>query len=217
MDLERIAALILDPGVPPLLIYTVVFLSCILESFFPPWPTDVIALYAGFLAGRGILEPVLVFTAAIIGTQLGVMGAFWVGRRWGRALLQGPMGRYLPTGRLRHVEEWFARYGAPAIAVSRFFPGVRALVTPAAGLAGFAEWKVWLFAGVSVVLWNGFVVGLGLLAGTQLEWAKQVLVRYNWAALTLLGVLVGVWGCRLAYRRLRRRQDSPPPRGEREG
>lgn len=208
MDLERIAAIILDPGVPPLLLYTVVFLSCILESFFPPWPTDVIAVYAGFLAGRGVLEPVLVLAAAIAGTQLGVMGAFRVGRRWGRALLQGPMGRYLPTGRLHRIEDWFARYGAPAIAVSRFFPGIRALVTPAAGLAGFAEWKVWVFAGISVVLWNGFVVGLGLLAGTHLDWATRVLVRYNWAAFGALGVVVGVWGCRVAYRRLRRR--APP-------
>lgn len=205
MDLERIATLVLDPGVPPLLIYAAVFLSCVLESFFPPWPTDVIALYAGFLAGRGVLVPGVVFAVAICGTQVGVMGAFWAGRRWGRALLAGPMGRYIPLGRLKQVEDWFAHYGAPAIAVSRFFPGIRALVTPAAGLAGFAEWKVWVFAGMSVVLWNVLVVGLGLLAGTHLDWAKQVLIRYNTAVLALVGILVAGWACRFAYRRLSHR------------
>ena len=56
MNLDRLAELVLDPGIPPLAIYAVVFLSCILESFFPPWPTDVLVLYAGFLAGRGQLE-----------------------------------------------------------------------------------------------------------------------------------------------------------------
>ena len=90
------AAWLVEPGVPPALIYAVVFLSCIIEAFFPPWPTDVISVYAGFLAGRGLLAPVAVFVAAVVGTQVGVMAVFWISRRWGRALLAGPMGRYLP-------------------------------------------------------------------------------------------------------------------------
>lgn len=205
MNLDHLAAVVLDPGIPPVVLYAVVFGSCILESFFPPWPTDVIAVYAGFLAGRGRLDPTLVFAVAIGGTQTGVMGAFWLGRHWGRALLTGPMGRYLPAGHLGQLEAWFDRYGAPAIAVSRFFPGVRALVTPAAGLAGLAAWKVWVFAGVSVVLWNVLVVSVGLLAGTQLDWAKQILVRYNTAALAVLAAAgLGaalVWACRRYARR----------------
>ena len=203
MSLEHLADLVLNPGIPPVVLYAVVFGSCILESFFPPWPTDVIAVYAGFLAGRGLLDPTLVFAVAIGGSQIGVMGAFWLGRRWGRSLLAGPIGRYLPAGYLGQLEAWFDRYGAPAIAVSRFFPGIRALVTPVAGLAGFAAWKVWVFAGVSVVLWNVFVVGVGLLAGTQLEWARQILVRYNTAALGVLTAAVVGAGLVWAYRRRR--------------
>ena len=38
VSLDRLAELVLDPGVPPAVIYGVVFLSCILESFFPPGP-----------------------------------------------------------------------------------------------------------------------------------------------------------------------------------
>jgi membrane protein DedA with SNARE-associated domain len=203
--LERLAALLLDPGVPPLLLYGIVFLSCTLESFFPPWPTDLIAVYAGFLAGRGYLAPGLVFLAAVAGTQVGVMTVFWLSRRWGRVLLDGPLARYIPRTRLVQLERWFARYGAPAISISRFFPGVRALVMPAAGLAGFAPWKVWVFAGLSVVLWNIFVVGLGLLAGTHLEWAKEALVRYNLAAATLAAVALVAVLVRILARRRRRR------------
>src|SRR5262249_30659116 len=150
-----------------------------------PWPTDLIAVYAGFLAGRGYLAPGLVFVAAVTGTQLGVMTVFWLSRRWGRLLLDGRLGRYIPQTRLVQPERRFARHGAPAISLSRFVPGVRALVMPAAGLAGLAAWKVWVFAGLSVLLWNSFVVGLGLLAGTHLEWAKETLVRYNIVAATL--------------------------------
>ncbi len=203
MDLERLASFLLDPGIPPALLYTVVFLSCVLESFFPPWPTDVIAVYAGFLAGRGVLAPLAVFGAAIAGTQLGVMVVFWLSRRWGRTLLAGPFGRYVAPARLTSLEAWFARYGVPAIAISRFFPGLRALVMPAAGLAGFAAWKVWVFAGVSVVIWNAFVVGLGLLAGTHLDWAKQVLVRYNTIAAAVAGLAILGWVLAYLFRRRR--------------
>jgi membrane protein DedA with SNARE-associated domain len=201
MDWEAVAAFVLDPGVPPLLIYGLLFFGCMLESFFPPWPSDVIALYAGFLAGRQILEPVTVLTVAILGSQAGVMAAYWITHRWGRAVLEGPLGRYLPVGQLARLEHWFVAYGAPAIAVSRFFPGIRALVTPAAGLARFSAWKVWVYTGASVVVWNLFVVGLGLVAGVHLDWAKDVLVRVNVVTATVaVGGLAGVAGCWL-YRR----------------
>jgi membrane protein DedA with SNARE-associated domain len=170
----------------------------------------VISVYAGFLAGRGLLAPTAVFATAIVGTQVGVMAAFWIGRRWGRALLAGPMGRFLPADRLDRLEAWFARYGAPAIAISRFFPGIRALVMPAAGLAGFPAWKVWVFAGISVVIWNALVVGLGLLAGTHLDWAKHMLVRYNAIAGAIVAVALLSWLGIVLYRRYRR-VSSPPP------
>ncbi len=204
MDFARFAAIILDPGIPPLLIYAVLFLSCILESFFPPWPTDLIAAYAGFLAGRGLVAPGLVFATAVLGTQIGVVAVFWISRRWGRALLFGPMGRYVPRSQLVKLEVWFIRYGVPAIVVSRFFPGIRALVMPAAGLADFTVWKVWVFAGLSVLVWNASVVGVGWLAGTHLEWATQVLGRYNAVAGGVVALLLLAFGLRVAYLRLRR-------------
>jgi membrane protein DedA with SNARE-associated domain len=208
MNLDRIAEVVLDPGIPPLAIYTVVFLSCILESFFPPWPTDVLVLYAGFLVGRGQLEHAIVLAAAIVGTQVGVMATFWLARRWGPALLAGRFGRLFHAHRLGQLERWFARYGVPAVAVSRFFPGIRALVMPAAGLARFSTWKVLWWAGLSVVAWNTLVVGLGVLAGTHLEWAKQVLVGYNTIAFGVVAAGLVAAGVVLFYRARARRSTS---------
>ena len=208
MSLDRLAEFVLDPGVTPAVIYGVVFLSCVLESFFPPWPTDVISVYAGFLAGRGQVDSWLVVLAAVVGTQLGVMAAFWLGRRFGRALLVGRLGRLLHADRLAHLERWFARYGAPAIAVSRFFPGIRALVTPAAGLAGFPAWKVLWWSGISVVVWNVLVVGLGVLAGVHLDWARQVLMGYNVVAASVLVVAAVAGGLLFLRSRARRSASS---------
>lgn len=209
MSLERLAEIVLDPGVPPVAVYSAVFLSCVLESFFPPWPTDVLALYAGFLAGRGQLDTGVVLGVAIAGTLAGVMATFWLARRWGPALLAGRLGRLLHADRMARLERWFGQYGVPAVAISRFFPGVRALVMPAAGLARFSAWKVLGWAGLSVVVWNALVVGLGVAAGTHLEWAKQVLVGYNTAALTVLGMAAAVVVLVMLWRSRTRRSPRP--------
>ena len=207
MSLDSLAEWVLDPGVPPALAYGLLFVGCVLESFFPPWPADVIALYAGFLAGRGLLDPTTVVVTAIAGTQFGVMAVYALCRRWGQALLSGRMARHLPVERLAYLEGWFARWGAPAIAVSRFLPGIRALVTPAAALAVFPPWKVWVYAGVSVVIWNVLVVGAGYFAGNHLDAAQQLLVRYNAIAGTLVAVAVaGTLGWYL-WRRSRKTAD----------
>jgi membrane protein DedA with SNARE-associated domain len=168
----------------------------------------VIAVYAGFLAGRGRLEQGIVLAVAIAGTQIGVMATFWLGRCWGPALLEGRFGRLFRAHRLEQLERWFARYGVPAVAISRFFPGVRALVMPAAGLARFSAWKVLWWAGLSVVVWNVLVVGLGVLAGTHVGWAKQVLVGYNTVAFAILGTGVVAGGLVLLYRVCGRRSTS---------
>jgi membrane protein DedA with SNARE-associated domain len=208
MNLDRLAEIVLDPGIPPLLIYLCVFLSCILESFFPPWPTDVLVLYAGFLAGRGQLEQSLVLVVAIVGTEIGVMAVFWLARRWGPAIFLSRFGRFVHAHRLEQLEHWFGRWGVPAVAISRFFPGIRALVMPAAGLARFSAWKVLWWAGLSVVTWNTLVVGLGVLAGTHLDWARQVLVGYNAIALFVVAVAVVGAGVVLLCRARARRSMS---------
>jgi membrane protein DedA with SNARE-associated domain len=208
VSLDQLAEFVLDPGIPPLAIYTLILLSCILESFFPPWPTDLIVLYAGFLAGRGQLDPGLVLVAAIVGTQIGVMAIFGLVRQLGPALLAGRLGRVLYADRLGQLERWFHRYGAPAVAASRFVPGIRALVMPAAGLARFSAWKVLWWAGLSVVVWNALVVGLGVLTGTHLGWARQVLVGYNAVALGIVAAGLLVVAFVLFYRARARRSTT---------
>jgi membrane protein DedA with SNARE-associated domain len=208
MNLDQLAETILDPGVPPLAIYSLIFLSCILESFFPPWPTDLIVLYGGFLAGRGQLEREFVLLAAIAGTQIGVMAIFGLARRYGPALLAGPLGRVIHANRLGQLERGFARFGAPAVAISRFFPGIRALVMPAAGLAHFSAWKVLWWAGLSVVVWNTLVVGLGVLTGTHLDLAKNLLVGYNSVALGIVAAALLTVAGVLLYRAHARRSTS---------
>ena len=79
---------------------------------------------------------------------------------------------------------------------------------PAAGLARFSAWKVLWWAGISVIAWNTLVVGLGVLAGTHLDWARQVMMGYNVVALCVVGVAVVGTSVALLYRARARRSMS---------
>jgi membrane protein DedA with SNARE-associated domain len=81
-------------------------------------------------------------------------------------------------------------------------------VRPAAGLAGFSAWKVLLWAGLSVVVWNVLVVGLGVIAGTHLDWARRVLVRYNLVAGIVVLAAIIVAGFLVVRARARRSATS---------
>jgi membrane protein DedA with SNARE-associated domain len=65
------------------------------------------------------------------------------------------------------------------------------------------------WAGLSVVVWNVLVVGLGVLAGTHLDWAKQVLVGYNAVAFGIVAAGLVAGGVILFYRARARRSPSP--------
>ena len=53
------------------------------------------------------------------------------------------------------------------------------------------------------------MVGLGVLTGTHLEWAKQVLVGYNTVAFGIVAVGLVAAGLVLFYRARARRSTSP--------
>jgi membrane protein DedA with SNARE-associated domain len=61
---------------------------------------------------------------------------------------------------------------------------------------------------MSVVVWNVLVVGLGVFAGTHLDWARQVLMSYNLVA--GLVVLAAVAGGLVLFIRGRARRSASP-------
>lgn len=72
----------------PHILYPALFASALLESIFPPWPSDVVTLYGAYLVGRGKANLPIAFLSVVAGSLLGVMALFYLGRWKGRALFR---------------------------------------------------------------------------------------------------------------------------------
>jgi membrane protein DedA with SNARE-associated domain len=167
--------------------YVFLFLSCYVENVFPPIPGDTFVVLGAFLVGRGRMDFLPAYVSTLLGSILGFMTLYAVGRKWGRRWFEGRKGRFFSAEHLGRVEQWLARYGLWVLVFNRFLSGFRSVVSFAAGMARMNAWKVFFLALFSCAAWNGLLMGLGLWAGGH--WA--VIIR-NYERVTLGAIATAV-------------------------
>ena len=189
-------------GLPPLLVYGVLFALVAGESAGLPLPGETSLIAVGALASQhgGIsIEVVIAATAlaAISGDNVG----FILGRHAGRRLLTRD-GRWLARRRrfLARGEAFFERHGPKAVFLARWLPGLRVVGAWLAG-AHHMRWRTFL-------LWNAlggvaWAVSIGLAAYLLGHVAATIFRTFG-----LVGIAVVVLGAGalLLWHRLKRRQ-----------
>ena len=167
--------------------YGLLFVCAFLENVVPPVPGDTVVVFSAYLVGRGIWDIVPVFATTVGGGVIGFMFMFFIGMRYGRSLFEARGGRVFTSQRLQRAESWLARYGFWLILANRFMTGVRSVVAISAGLGKISPVRV-LFAGVlSMMVWNGLLLYVGLLLGQNWGEVSELLRQYN---RVLLGAFV---------------------------
>jgi membrane protein DedA with SNARE-associated domain/uncharacterized tellurite resistance protein B-like protein len=138
----------------------------------------------------------------------GAAAVYFVARRYGRGLFATKLGRRLLAPRsLAVIEREYLRFGVAGIFVSRFLPGIRAVVPPFAGLVGLSPLRTLLPMALASGIWYGSITILGTLIGSNWERINQIITGINrtLGIATLLLVIVGlVWY--LLRRRRRQRE-----------
>ncbi|WP_457965399.1 DedA family protein [Arthrobacter sp. D1-29] len=177
------------------------------ETVLPPIPSEVILPLAGFLAKQGDLNVALVFVTSTLGAYVGALLLYWVGSKLGlersiRALSKLPL---MDREDFEKAADWFRRHGRSSIFFGRLLPGVRSLISLPAGASNMhlATFSLYTLAGSG--LWNGALIGLGYLLGSQYRLIEQYSRLLNYAVYGALSVLV-VWLVVRGVRRSRARQ-----------
>jgi membrane protein DedA with SNARE-associated domain len=173
--------------------YLILFASCLAENLFPPYPGDTVILLAGYLAGSGHIFVSGGLVCSVAGSLSGALILFALGSSRGRALFRRGRFRFLSPERLDQVEAWFTRHGKKVILASRFLPGVRSLVAVTAGIGRVQAGLFALFSLISILIWNGLLLFLGLQLGQN--WAAVVrwFRIYTWVVVIILLLAGTVW------------------------
>lgn len=192
-------------GLPPALLYLALGAVAAVENFFPPIPADTVVALGSFLAARGKGSFVGALLATWIGNVSGAMIMYALGRRFGAERLDRRLMGKEAAGAEARLRSLYGRYGLTAIFLSRFIPGVRALVPPFAGALRIPAIRAGLSIGGASLIWYGLVSWLGFRAGADWHHLSAMIARYGRelalvaAALVLVGV--GVWWARTRSKR----------------
>ena len=163
--------LLVDHGL--ILLFAVVAL----ESAGVPLPGETALIAASILAAEGHYSITWVIAIAAVAAILGDNGGYWVGRRWGRRLLErwGPLERWseriLPPS-----ERFFRRHGAKTIFLGRFFSILRVTAAWLAGVGKMHWWRFFLWNAAGGVCW-ALLVGLASFYGGRA--AGDAIDRYG--------------------------------------
>ena len=167
------------------------------ENVVPPVPSDAAVALGAFLSHRGVTRPLAVFLVTWMANLLGAAAVYLAARRYGRRLFASPTGRRLLAPRsLALIEREYLRLGTVGIFISRFLPGIRAVVPPFAGLVGLGAFRTFVPMGVASALWYGGITLLGAVIGA--EWTRITAlisgVNRTLGIITLVvAALAGAW------------------------
>lgn len=182
--------------------------ATLLETVFPPVPSEVVLPLAGFTASQGHYSFLAAVAWATAGSVVGAVVLYWAGAAWGLERLYGLADR-LPLVGHEDVErsiDWFDRHGRTAVLVGRMVPGVRSLISIPAGVHRMRLLPFLGYTTVGSLLWNTALIGAGYELGAQWHVVEGYVGEASTAIYVVLGVAVVVLvGQRIRKRRAHRR------------
>lgn len=191
-------------GLPVFAIYLVLAVLSALENVFPPVPADVAVVLGAFLAGQGgVSAPILGVVCWLSNTGTSAL-MYLYARAHGRRFFETGWRRTLmPPETMAILERAYARHGMLGIFLSRFLPGVRAAVTPFAGVVGMSPARALVPAAVASAIWYTFLVAAGTALASNWERARRLVEGVNQALGLLAIVVVAVTAAWIWIRRSR--------------
>jgi len=177
------------------------------ENFFPPFPSDAVIAFGSFLADRAHGSPFTVFVLGWLGNVAGAAVTYTLGRRFGAKAFLRRIERFAGPDAEERIKKLHKKYGFAGLFVSRFLPGVRAIVPPFAGAMRLPAFKVMLSVASASAVWFALITFLAFRAGDNWDLVERYLVRSGKVAGAIaVGIVVLVAGIWLWKRQVKKRE-----------
>jgi membrane protein DedA with SNARE-associated domain len=167
--------------------YLAVLIGAFLEG-------ETIVVLAGLAAKLGHLELDGVILAAFLGTTIGDQLYFFIGRRYGKAiLLRNPSWH----AKAHRVDTLMNRWDIGLVLGFRFLYGLRVVAALAFGMSSIDARKFIVLNLIGALLWALIMGSAGYLFGHGVEWLRGNPDEQWWvAAVILLALTVTLWWIR---------------------
>ena len=169
------------------------------ENFFPPFPSDAVIAFGSFLAARAHGSPLVVLLFGWFGNVAGATATYVLGRRYGGKAFLRRIEKYAGPTAEERIRKLYKKYGFAGLFVSRFLPGVRAIVPPFAGAMKLPAFGVILSISSASAVWFGLITFLAFRAGDNWDLLERYLVRSGKVAggiaiaIVVLAVALWLW------------------------
>lgn len=159
--------------------YIGIFLLIALENIFPPIPSEVILTAGGFMTIKTNLTVTGVIIAATLGSVVGAIILYGIGRLLDVERLEKIVDRYgrflrVTKEDIHKADSWFDKYGYWTVFFCRMVPLIRSLISIPAGMSKMNFWMFIFFTTLGTLIWNVILVMLGAAFGESWD----VIVHY---------------------------------------
>ncbi|MEK5256031.1 MULTISPECIES: DedA family protein [Paenibacillus] len=192
--------------------YFGIFLMLAFENIFPPIPSEVILPFGGFMTTTTNLTIPGVIIAATLGSLLGAVILYYIGRlldvnrlekiveRWGGLLR-------ISKKDIHKADAWFDKYGYWTVLFCRMVPLVRSLISIPAGMSGMKFGVFMIFTTIGTLGWNLLLVLIGAALGENWEDIAMYMDMYSNVVYVLIAGGLAVLGY-LYFRKRSRRMNT---------
>jgi membrane protein DedA with SNARE-associated domain len=169
----------------------------LIETVFPPVPSEVIMTVAGVSAARGNMTFTGVVASGTAGAMLGNYLWFWLAIKFGPQRLERFLkkhGRWL-TLHWTDVERGqalFKKHGSIIVLVARMLPTFRSLISIPAGIFKMSHRRFLVFSTIGTAGWSAALAGAGYALGSQFAEVEKILGPLSTAIIALI-VIGYVW------------------------
>jgi len=178
-------------------LYTAIFALSAFENFFPPFPSDAVIAIGSLLADRAHGSPFTVFLLGWAGNVAGAGVTYTLGRKFGAKVFLHRIERFAGPDAEDRIRKLHKKYGVVGLFVSRFLPGVRAIVPPFAGAMRLPAFRVMFSVGAASAVWFALITFLAFRAGDNWDLLQKYMVRSGKVAgavaILIVLIAVGFW------------------------
>jgi membrane protein DedA with SNARE-associated domain len=186
-----------------------------LENLVPPIPSEIVLSMAGYLAGEGRVNVILVWVAATLGSVGGAIALYYLGYGLGEDRLRRWLDRIplVDADDLNVADRWFERHAKGAVLFGRMAPVVRSLVSVPAGANHMPLGVFTLLTAIGSGIWNAIFVGGGYALGSRWQRLEEYSRYFDYAIWALIMLAIVSWVVKkVRKRRARRRATEPADR-----